>query len=441
MTYQEAMEYLERQQSRGMVLGLDVIRSLMHRLGDPQDRVKFIHVAGTNGKGSVCAFLNSVLMQAGYRVGRFLSPAVFGFCEQIQIDSQWIPELAVGRLMEQIRTAVEEMEAAGEGTPTMYELVTAMAFLAFAEYGCEYVVLETGLGGDEDATNVVTTTVCSVLTSISLDHTRILGETLAEIAGHKAGIFKPGVPVVAVRPEDEAAAEVIRRHAEELNCPLHWVMPGTYFEKKRTARGRIIQYDTRDYQIALEGTYQVENSTLAAETVRQLREQDIQIKEMAFQNGMTLARWHGRMEILHRDPLVIADGAHNPAGAKALADSLEKDFTNTRFLAIIGILKDKNYRQVLKTLLPHVGQIYAITPDSPRALSAKELAQTAEELATEEGLSVTVHLPADVSEAVRLAAAEAEQLQAAGEETGVLACGSLYYLGDLMRQVQEVFPA
>lgn len=441
MTYQEAMEYLERQQSRGMVLGLDVIKSLMHRLGDPQDQVKFIHVAGTNGKGSVCAFLNSVLMQAGYRVGRFLSPAVFGFCEQIQIDSQWIPELAVGRFMERIKAAVKDMEAAGEGTPTMYEMVTAMAFLAFSEYGCEYVVLETGLGGDEDATNVVKTTVCSVLTSISLDHTRILGDTLAEIAGHKAGIFKPGVPVVAVKPEDEVAAEVIRAHAEELSCPLHWVTPGTYVEKKRTARGRIIQYDTMDYQIALEGTYQVENSAIAAEVVRQLRAQDIQIKELAFQNGMALAKWHGRMEILHREPLVIADGAHNPAGAKALADSLEKDFTNTRFLAIIGILRDKNYRQVLKTLLPHVRELYAITPDSPRALPAEELAQTAEELAKEAGLSMEIHVSEQVNTAVQAAVAQAETLQEAGEDTGILACGSLYYLGDLMRQMMEVFPA
>ena len=441
MTYQEAMEYLERQQSRGMVLGLDVIKSLMHRLGDPQDQVKFIHVAGTNGKGSVCAFLNSVLMQAGYRVGRFLSPAVFGFCEQIQIDSQWIPELAVGRFMERIKAAVEDMEAAGEGTPTMYEMVTAMAFLAFYEYGCEYVVLETGLGGDEDATNVVKTTVCAVLTSISLDHTRILGDTLAEIAWHKAGIFKPGIPVVAVKPEDEAAAEVIRARAEELSCPLHWVTPGTYFEKKRTAKGRIIQYDTMDYQITLEGTYQVENSAVAAEVVRQLRAQGILIKELAFQNGMAFAKWHGRMEILHQEPLVIADGAHNPAGAKALADSLEKDFTNTRFLAIIGILKDKNYRQVLKTMLPHVRELYAITPDSPRALPAAELAQTAEELAKEAGLSVKVHVAEQVAAAVQAAAAQAEELQAAGENTGILACGSLYYLGDLMRKVQEIFPA
>ena len=436
MTYQEAMEYLSRQQSRGMVLGLDTMRRLLAQLGNPQDQLRFIQVAGTNGKGSVCAFLESVLVQAGYRTGRYLSPAVFDFCEQIQIDGQWVPQAAVARQMERIRHAVEKMDEAKEPLPTVYEMTTAMAFLCFVDYACDYVVLETGLGGDLDATNVVTTTVCSVLTSISLDHTRILGETLPEIASHKAGSIKPGVPVVVCRNACAEVNRVIAQQADKQNSPVVFVDPADAEEKKKVPGGRIIRYGSRDYRIGLLGSFQVINSAVACQTVEVLRGQGLKIKETAFQNGMARAKWHGRMELLCEQPPVLADGAHNPDAAKQLRLSLEKDFTNVSFVCIIGILRDKDYRQVLQTMLPLARRVYAVCPDSPRALPAQELAQTVTELAEQMKLPVTVEIPESLEEAWKRARRDAETAPES-EKTGVLAFGSLYYIGDLIRLVRS----
>lgn len=430
MTYREALEFIASQPRfapRKLAPGeepfnLDAIRALLARLGDPQKELRFVHVAGTNGKGSTTAFLGAILREAGLRAGLYTSPYLERFTERIRIGEEEITEADLARHAGTVRDTVEEMKRDGLDLPSEFELVCAMAFLWFREQAPDLVVLEVGMGGRLDATNVIDCPDLAVITSIGLDHTETLGDTLTKIAWEKAGIIKPGGPVLAA-PQDPGVDAVFQTVCLERKAILH-----TAALPVRTARpdlnGQTFALPGYpDLHISLLGTYQAENAALAAQAAFLLRDLGWPITEAAVRAGLEKARWPGRFELLGRDPAVLIDGAHNPAGAGALRSSLESCFPGKRIAFIAGVLADKAYEEMLSAVLPLADRFYTIAPPSPRALSAQALA----EVLTDLGGSA---FPCgSVEEAVRRA------MDHAGRDGVVCAFGSLYYIG----QVRSLF--
>ncbi len=425
MTEQEAMEWIKERTKAGSVYGLDTIRHLLARLGDPQKQLKFVHVAGTNGKGSVCAFIASVMKCAGYRVGRYISPTIFSYQERIQVGNRPIGKKRLSELLGEMRDAVEKMEAAGEGSPTAFEIETALAFCYFVEKQCDLVVLETGLGGALDATNVIEQTLVSVFASISMDHMAILGNTIEEIAEQKSGIIKAGCRVVSMT-QKEGAMSVLRKKADQLGCP---------FTEASITQAKGIHYGIKkqtfsyagykDLKISLAGTWQIDNAVLAVEVIEQLRQVGFDVTEKKLREGLISAKWIGRFTVIAEKPYFIVDGAHNEDASIRLADSLRFYFTNKRIIYIIGILRDKEYEKILRNTAELATQIITVTPpDNPRAMHAYELGQEARRFHD----SVTV---ADsLAEAVEMARLFADK------NSVIVAFGSLSYLGRLIRIVE-----
>lgn len=434
MKYREALDYIESIQSYGIVLGLESIAELCRLLGNPQDRLKFIHIAGTNGKGSTLAYISTVLTCAGYRVGRYVSPTIFEYRERIQVNGRNITQKAFCEGVEIIRNACYEMTEKGLAHPTPFEVETALGFWYFDKTGCDVVVLETGMGGLYDATNLIRTTEAAVLASISMDHMAFLGKTLAEIAEHKAGIMKEGCDVVSMEQAPEAM-EVVRRVAEEKGCRLHVTDSKAIVHLKRGS-GKMIERQQFDYrggdglvlkqlEIHLAGSFQPDNALLAIETLRVLQDKGYRITEAALRKGLGETVWRGRFSVISRKPLFVADGAHNEDAARELARSVEFYFTNKRIIYIIGILRDKEYEKVIGLTHGYADQIITVTPpDNPRAMPAYELAQ---EIAK---VHPQVTAAGSLEEAVEMARL------LAGPEDVILAFGSLSYLGRLIRIVE-----
>ncbi|MBQ8639074.1 MAG: bifunctional folylpolyglutamate synthase/dihydrofolate synthase [Lachnospiraceae bacterium] len=430
MNYLEAVSYRkELAKQKGMVLGLGTMRTLMEELGNPQDRLKFIHLAGTNGKGSTSSYLEQALIAAGYRTGKYTSPAVFDFREQYQVNGVWMEEEEAAACLTKVAEAAARMVETGQPQPTSFEQETALAFVWFAEKKCDLVVLETGLGGDEDATNVVKTTVCSVLTSISLDHRRILGGTLAEIASHKAGIIKPGIPVVS-HPQSRDAMEVIRRRAEELHAPLFVSRPDAMVLEAEDANGMTVSYGSWNHlhttQTAL---WQIENMAVALEVLEELKRQGYVFEESAVRTGWEQMTWHGRFEIISKNPLILLDGAHNPAGAAALSASLDHRFHDRRKTFVMGVLADKDYSKMIDILFSdrQVQTVYTVASDSARALPARELAAAIQR----QQPGCCVQAAESVKQALTLAAREA------GEDGMIVVCGSLSFMKEIKNWQDE----
>ncbi len=427
MTYEEARSYLDYINKAGIILGLESMEHLLAELGNPQDQLKFIHIAGTNGKGSVLAYVSTILKEAGYRVGRYISPTLFSYRERIQVNEEYISREAVSCYVEKIQQAVERMQEKGMSVPTIFEVETAMAFLHFVDQHCDIVVLETGMGGDTDATNVIQTTVMEVIVSISLDHTAFLGNTLAEIAGHKAGIIKPGTVVVSAKQDPEAMA-VIEKRAEECGASLKvadWEQAEeiTYGLEEQT-----FSYGTeRDIHIHLGGSYQIKNAVIACVCVQVLRELGYEISDTQMRDGFAKTRWNGRFTVLCKDPMVIIDGAHNPDGAAELEKSICQCLKEKEIYGICGVFKDKEYDKVLHSILPHLKAVTTIqTPGNPRALPAEDLAEAAKKYCTQ------VHAEKNIEKAVR------EAMEWAGKVQGVvLAFGSLSFLGEIRKAVEK----
>ncbi len=425
MNEKEAMAFLEEASGYGIVPGLDSIRELCRRLENPQKDLKFVHVAGTNGKGSVCAYIASVLKAAGCRVGKYASPAVFTYREIIQVNDRNITVRALCQGMERIRDICGEMTAEGLPHPTRFEIETALGFLYFKEKQCDIVVLETGMGGIMDATNIVENTLVAVIASVSMDHMKFLGNTLAEIAARKAGIIKRGSHVVSMRQEEEAA-RVISDKSNRLECPLVVMEPQDIknirygLDKQRfDYRGR------KKLEIALAGKYQPENAALALDAVDALREEGISISEKAVYQGLAETRWPGRFTVIGKKPCFVVDGAHNEDAAKRLLESVELYFTNKRIIYIIGVLKDKEYEKIIRLTASRAEQIITVTPpDNPRALPAYELAKEAARIHPQ------VTAVDSLEEAVEMSAL------LAGKEDVILAFGSLSYLGRLTEIVE-----
>lgn len=374
MNYREARDYLERLSARGSVLGLDSVRELLGRLGNPQNQLKFIHIAGTNGKGSALAFVSSVLREAGYRVGCYISPTLFSYRERIQVNGERIEREALARLVSGIAEAAASMERDGLAVPTVFEQETVLAFLYFAEKKCDIVVLETGMGGRLDATNVVTTTILEILTSIGMDHMGFLGNTLAEIAKNKAGIIKPKTSVVSARQEAEAG-KVIESVCEQQGCTLQNVQPEKLKDVVYGIESQSFSYkEWENVQISLAGSYQIVNAALALEALEALGHMGWEITPEQIYEGMKKAQWRGRFTVLQKNPLVLVDGAHNPAAARVLQESVNLYFPGKRLFFIFGVFEDKDYEGIIQLMAPLAHHIFTVqTPDNPRAMNAERL--------------------------------------------------------------------
>jgi dihydrofolate synthase/folylpolyglutamate synthase len=402
VTYAEAIQFLYGLQIFGANFGLETPRKLAALAGDPQNRLRFIHVAGTNGKGSTCAMLESIYRAAGLRVGLFTSPHLVSFRERIQINRELISENDVARLVSEIQESLKTFPA--DAHPTFFEVVTLLALKFFAEQNCDLVIWETGLGGRLDATNIVTP-LASVITNIAFDHEQWLGDTLEKIAAEKAGIIKPGIPVVTSVISPEVLA-VIEKFAREKNAPLTTIQKSEVKSQKSES---------------LLGEHQKINSALAAATARVLQK-EISVTEMQIEIGLQNVNWPGRLQLVERvaGQKILLDGAHNVAGVKVLREVLEKDFPAKRTL-ILGILQDKNWREICEVLSPLAEKIFAVPVASQRTACPNELA----EVCREKNPAVKVFAEASLVEA----------LKKAGNEKFVIITGSLYLIGEALEQL------
>lgn len=426
MNYKEARVYLDEVSKYGSVLGLESMRELLRRLGDPQNELKFIHISGTNGKGSVLAYLSTILSGAGYRTGRYISPTLFSYRERIQVDGEYIEKESLACHVTAIAAAAEDMQKAGLPSPTVFEIETALAFLYFKEKRCDIVTLEVGCGGLLDATNVITTTLMEVIASISMDHTDLLGDTLAKIAAQKAGIIKPDTMVVSAQQKSEAA-QVIEDTCKEQHCTLQMVDESKISNVHYGAEGQTFSYKTwENVAISLAGSYQIKNAALALEGVEALRKLGYALSDQQVREGLLHTDWRGRFTTLRRDPTVIIDGAHNPAAALELKESLERYFPGKTLYFVMGMFKDKDYAQVIDLTAPLARHIITVeTPGNPRAMPARELAEAVGKV------NPSVEWADSVAHGVEKA------LAMAGKEDAVIVFGSLSFLGEAADAVNE----
>ena len=428
MNYKEAMEYVEELKKYGTVMGLTAMRELCARLGNPQEQLKFVHIAGTNGKGSVLAYVSTVLYTAGYRVGRYISPTVKDYRERFQVDGKMITQSALCNSLERVRTAAEDMVAEGFPHPTAFEVETATAFLFFADKQCDIVVLETGLGGTEDATNIVTTTLVAAFTSISMDHMDILGDSLEKIAEVKAGIIKNKCYAITAKQSPEVI-KVLRQTALLKKAKL---FTADVTRVKNVKYGMTKQHFTYDkyknMEISMLGQFQIENAVVALEVISALSKLGYPVAEDKLRQGFAEACWPGRFEVIGKKPLFIADGAHNEDASLKLAQSIRFYFTNKRIIYIMGMLRDKEYDKVIRNTYEMAEHIITVTPPVPeRALHAYELAQEVRQY----------HASVTVADSVQEAVEIAYLLAGQDKECVIIAFGSLSYLGELMNVVQH----
>ena len=424
MNYEEARVYLDNVAKYGSVLGLESIRTLLERLGNPQNDLRFIHLAGTNGKGSVLAFLSTILKEAGYRVGRYCSPTLFAYRERIQVNEEYIEKEAYARLTTRIRGEADRLEQEGI-TLTAFEIETALAFLYFKEKMCDIVVLETGMGGDQDATNVVTTTILEVITAISLDHLGVLGNNLKEIAACKAGIIKEGTTLVTLQQKPDAM-EVLLQTACERRCRIRVTDESEIRDVRFGFDFQSFSYKKEEnLVISLLGTYQIQNAALAVEAVHALREMGFDISEDALRQGMRHTVWRGRFTLLRKEPLIFMDGAHNEDAALCLRKTIEQYFKGRKLCYITGVFQDKEYEKIIRIMAPYARKVTVIeTPGNPRALKKELYCQAWEPYVQD------VRCADSIKEAVR------DNLDAAEKEDIILAFGSLSFLGEFEKAVK-----
>ena len=426
MNYAEARVYLDETSKYGSVLGLENMKALLDRLDNPQKSLKFIHISGTNGKGSVLAYLSTILYKAGYRTGRYISPTLFSYRERIQVNEEVIEKESLAKHVTSIAQAVENMKENDAGTPTAFEIETALAFLYFKEKKCDIVVLETGLGGALDATNIIQTTQLEVIAPISMDHTDVLGKTLREIALQKAGIIKPHTTVVTAVQQTEAR-EVLQQVCVE---------KGSRFCEVDTAEIRNVHYgyiqqsfsykDWENIKISLAGEFQIQNAALALEAINQLRREGFTLPDEAVYEGMQQAKWNGRFTIMSQEPVIILDGAHNPQAAEALKKSLESYFKDRNIYYIFGVFKDKDYKKIIEITAPLAEHIITIeTPDNPRALPADILKNEVEKV------NASVETGGSIEAAIK------KNLSYMGADDVLVIFGSLSFLGTAAKAIKN----
>ena len=414
MNYDEAMQYIHAVQWAGHKPGLSRTRTLLAALGDPHKQLKFVHVAGTNGKGSTAAMLAACLQAAGYRVGLYTSPFINRFNERIQVNGEQIPDRALVQLVEQVKPAADAMA----DVPTEFEIITALGMLWFAQQRCDIVVLEVGLGGTLDSTNVIDPPECAVITALGMDHVKELGPTLAEIASAKAGIIKPGSPVVSYGGAPEADA-VIARAAARQNAPLTVVD----FAKLNVRGGDLdgVNFDfdgLENIRLPLIGSYQPKNAAVAITALRVLRQRGWNIPESAVRQGLERVSWPGRFELLRHSPAFLLDGSHNAHGMRATVQSLRDRFPGQKFVFLLSIMADKDVDEMLELLLPLAKRFVTVAAHTPRAMPAQTLA---EHIRVRGGTAEPApSIEAGVARAVAL-----------GGSGPVCALGTLYFSGEV----------
>ncbi|MBR7184284.1 MAG: bifunctional folylpolyglutamate synthase/dihydrofolate synthase [Clostridia bacterium] len=461
MTYNNAMKYI---QAAGRTAGrptLERMRLLCRYLGDPQRRLKFIHIAGTNGKGSVTTMLSAILTAAGYRCGRYISPYVLEFRERICVDGDMIPHDVLADCTAQVAAAVRRMQAdialAREGgtpsmpipavmlssdiadTPVQFEIITAIAFLYFKRQFCDVVVLECGLGGRYDATNVIDQPLCAVLTAIGMDHTDLLGDTLEQIAAEKCGIIKRGTAEVISCPQLPAAQRTITDACAAANCRLTQPNRADLLITRTTLRGLHMSYRGQPYTLSLCAQYQAINAATVLETVGALRRLGMNLPEATVQSALEQVRFPARFEVLSIAPMIVVDGAHNRPGMEALCASLQplRSRIGGQMRLMIGMLRDKNPAKVLEALAVlragedpfPLARIDVLTPDTPRAMPAEELAELLRSMPWLQGVEICV--PTSVDAAAR------DAISALSEKDALICIGSLYLAADLRRKLRD----
>jgi len=427
MNYQEALDYINDKNKYGSRLGLESIGKLMALLGNPQKDLRYIHIAGTNGKGSTSAYIASCLATAGYRVGLYTSPYLERFNERISINGNDIPDDDLSRITELVKQKADTMVSEGMQHPTTFELVTAIGFMYFYEKKVDYVVLEVGLGGRFDSTNIIDTSLASVITTLDYDHMEILGSTIAEIAYQKAGIIKEENLVISY-PQVNEALEVLKHVSSEKHCKFYLTDVEAINIKEINEYGSLFDYNFEDYnlkdiQITMLGQYQVYNASLAITTLLKLKDDgkaEFTVEQLY--EGLKNTKWKGRLEILKRKPTFVIDGAHNIQGISNLVNSL-KLFNYDRLILGIAILKDKDYNAMLKVLAPLADEIVATEVKLPRKLEAEKLGEVIKEFNT------NVHVEKDITSAVKKA------LELASENDLIVFGGSLYLIGDVRTMV------
>lgn len=413
MTYKEAIEKIDSLMVFGSKPGLERVTQLLDLMGNPQNMLKFVHVAGTNGKGSVCNMLAHILTESGYKTGLFTSPHITGFGERMQVDFKGIGESDIIDEVERLFPLVEKLSSNGV-IITEFEFVTAMAFDWFLKKGCDVVVLETGLGGRFDSTNVIKTPLCSVITSISLDHTAVLGNTLEKIAFEKCGIIKQDGATVFALQEDEVN-NVIACTAAERNNVLY--SPCNIPVKYSDITGSVVSYGETDIKIPLVGKHQVNNTALVLTAAEALKKRGLSIDIKSIKRGIEKVKMPARFEVLSQNPLFILDGAHNPGGLKALSNAIDAYLNGKKVICVMGMLKDKDCRNSLAFLSNKIHRLITTTViESPRRQTAKELADAASEyfenIIEEEDAIVAVNTALKLAEGT--------------EDSAVIVCGSLY---------------
>ena len=425
MNYQEVTDYVESLQVYGSVPGLDNIIHLCEELGNPQEKLSFVHIAGTNGKGSVLAFVSTILKEAGYRTGRYLSPTIFEYRERFQIGGKVISKKDLCRLMGGVKDACDRLVEKGKSHPTVFEVETALAFLYFAEKECDIVVLETGLGGREDATNLIKNTLVAAFASISMDHMAILGDTLTKIASQKAGIIKKDCLAVTVRQKQEVM-QVLSDECKEKEVLLCVAEPEKVSGVKSTLEKQRFSYgEYKNLEISLAGRYQIDNAVTAVEVIRALDKKGYPVSEKALRAGLLRTTWPGRFQILCKKPIFIADGAHNRDAAKRLAETIRFYFTNRRIIYIMGMLRDKEQEEVIRQTYSFAEQILTVPTKGARGTSSYELAMEIQKYHS------NVTSLDSVEEAVELSFLMADK------DTVIISFGSLSYLGRLIEVVEN----
>ncbi|BCJ95737.1 bifunctional folylpolyglutamate synthase/dihydrofolate synthase [Anaerocolumna cellulosilytica] len=439
MTYEEATRFLKDCEGYGSVLGLDNMKLLLEGLFNPQKDLKFVHIAGTNGKGSTAAFITYCMAAAGYKVGRYISPAVFCYEEKFQIfeagsdgntesrkvSSVFITKEDITEEAGQIKEVCQNLTSEGKNHPTIFEVETALAMMYFRKKQCDLVVLEVGLGGRLDATNVIDTTECAVITSISMDHMTYLGNTLAEIAWEKAGIIKPGIPVVSYEQAEEAST-VIKARAKELKVDLLIAEFNKIEISRQNLEGTTFSYGERkNLYIRLLGEHQVKNATLALLSLEVLIKKGYKITEQQIREGLYQTCWSGRLEPIAMHPLFLLDGAHNEDAAVNLAENIKQYFKGKRIYFIMGVFADKEYDAILKHTAHLAYKIYTLTPNNQRGLSSAALARAA------------VNYNKNVIDSVTSANAVWSALKAAKKEDIIIAFGSLSHLQEIREAVKN----
>ena len=431
MNYISLIEELKK---RGSVPGLDAIEGLLEELGHPEDNLKVVHIAGTNGKGSIFAYLSSIIIAAGFKVGRYISPTISCYEERFQINGEYITKDELARLYNIVEEAMKREEEKTGLKPTLFEVETAISFLYFKEEKVDYALIEVGMGGRMDATNVIRHPELTVISSISYDHQAFLGDTLEEIAWQKAGIIKESCPVVLSENSDEVC-KVIEQEATKKKVKCIEIKPTDYEVLSETPYGSTFLWKEQRYETKLPGRHQVSNAVTALAASEYLFRKDYEknnarkaiaeeLDEMnvksAQQGGIIRTCWPGRLEVLKKEPLFYRDGAHNPDGAKKLAAFLQKYFTNKKIIYIMGVLKDKEYKKMLRYLMPMAKEVYVFKPKNERGLSAQILADTIKEVA-----DVSVTIESDVNAAVFRA------LDTAKPDDVLVACGSLSFMEEM----------